>query len=379
MASLWKRHNSPYWVACFTAGDGRQLKRSTKERSRRLAMRIANEYEAAAAGKRTAKQVRQVIETLHREITGQVLETRTVAAFVAEWLEEKKPETSLATFRAYKTHSDKLLAFLGARAQLDIGLVTHDDLLKLRAGALKSVHPGTVNHLLKIVRMIFRAAYRKRLCAENPAEFLESVKARRDSPRRPFTLDELRAVLAVADDEWRSLILFGIYSGQRLSDLARLTWRNVDIEQGTLNLVTGKTEKRIILPMPEPLKEHLATIAVSDLPGDPLHPRAFEAIQRSRASNTLSRRFGELLADAGLRAAVTHQGEGKGRGARRRQSELSFHSLRHTASTLLKEAGVPDAVVMQYIGHESAAMSRHYTHVGKEALADAAAKMPRLT
>jgi integrase len=37
--------------------------------------------------------------------------------------------------------------------------------------------------------------------------------------------------------------------------------------------------------------------------------------------------------------------------------ELSFHSLRHTAVSLLKEAGIPDAVVMELVGHESAAMS----------------------
>jgi integrase len=43
-------------------------------------------------------------------------------------------------------------------------------------------------------------------------------------------------------------------------------------------------------------------------------------------------------------------------------------SLRHTAVSLLKDAGVPDAVVMALVGHESAAMSHRYTHVGKEAL-----------
>jgi len=45
-----------------------------------------------------------------------------------------------------------------------------------------------------------------------------------------FTLPELRSLLAVANDEWKSLILFGLYTGQRLGDLARLTWQNVDLE-----------------------------------------------------------------------------------------------------------------------------------------------------
>ena len=58
--------------------------------------------------------------------------------------------------------------------------------------------------------------------------------------------------------------------------------------------------------------------------------------------------------------------------------DASFHSLRHTAVSLLKDAGIPDAVVMALVGHESAAMSHRYTHVGKEALARAAASMPEI-
>jgi hypothetical protein len=45
---------------------------------------------------------------------------------------------------------------------------------------------------------------------------------------------------------------------------------------------------------------------------------------------------------------------------------------------LLKDAGVPDAVVMALVGHESAAMSHGYTHVGKEALARAARSLPEI-
>ena len=37
-----------------------------------------------------------------------------------------------------------------------------------------------------------------------------------------------------------------------------------------------------------------------------------------------------------------------------------------------------DAVVMALVGHESAAMSHRYTHVGKEALARAAKTLPEV-
>jgi integrase len=58
--------------------------------------------------------------------------------------------------------------------------------------------------------------------------------------------------------------------------------------------------------------------------------------------------------------------------------DTSFHSLRHTAVSLLKDAGIPDAVVMALVGHESSAMSHRYTHVGKEALAKAAKTLPEI-
>jgi site-specific recombinase XerD len=46
--------------------------------------------------------------------------------------------------------------------------------------------------------------------------------------------------------------------------------------------------------------------------------------------------------------------------------------------SFLKEAGVPAAVVMQLVGHESEVMSQHYTTVGAEALTAAVEKFPSL-
>jgi hypothetical protein len=41
-----------------------------------------------------------------------------------------------------------------------------------------------------------------------------------------------------------------------------------------------------------------------------------------------------------------------------------------------KDAGIPQAVVQELIGHESEAMSALYTHVGSEALRKAASALP---
>ena len=60
-------------------------------------------------------------------------------------------------------------------------------------------------------------------------------------------------------------------------------------------------------------------------------------------------------------------------------NELSFHSLRHTATSVLKNAGVSDVVARDIIGHESEAVSRNYTHIDMVTKRKAIDSMPNLT
>jgi hypothetical protein len=46
--------------------------------------------------------------------------------------------------------------------------------------------------------------------------------------------------------------------------------------------------------------------------------------------------------------------------------------------TLVKDAGIPEAVVTERVGQDSEQMSAHYTHVGQEALEKAIAALPAL-
>ena len=52
----------------------------------------------------------------------------------------------------------------------------------------------------------------------------------------------------------------------------------------------------------------------------------------------------------------------------REVSEISFHSLRHSAVTLLKAAGVSDFIAREIIGHESAAVSRQVTRIYRRSI-----------
>src|SRR5437899_7359345 len=76
--------------------------------------------------------------------------------------------------------------------------------------------------------------------------------------------------------------------------------------------------------------------------------------------------YDDILAPAGLvpvRPRFEAAPDGKGRSAKRKQSELSFHSFRHTFTTWLKSAGASNALAQMVVGHDSEVVSRGYTHL----------------
>lgn len=182
----------------------------------------------------------------------------------------------------------------------------------------------------------------------------------------------------MADAEWRSLIFFAFYTGQRLSDLATLTWNSVDLDRGEVRMVTRKTGRRMIIPLAPALRVHIESMPASRDSKAPLHPRASRVLARRGNSSMLSRQFAELLAQAGLREKTTHVGRGKTRSVRREVNALSFHSLRRTATTLLHEAGVAAAVAQALIGHDSEQIHNDYINVGRDALKNAVATLPTI-
>jgi integrase len=111
-----------------------------------------------------------------------------------------------------------------------------------------------------------------------------------------------------------------------------------------------------VLPLVQPLIDYLSSLPGSDQPNAHIFSRA----AAHKRTNSLSNQFREIMADAGLVEPRTHEARGKGRSQAREASELSFHSLRHSAVTMLKAAGVSDFIAREIVGHESAAVSRQY-------------------
>jgi integrase len=93
----------------------------------------------------------------------------------------------------------------------------------------------------------------------------------------------------------------------------------------------------------------------------------------------LSNQFREILVGAGLVEPRNYRTFTKGRSATREPSELSFHSLRHSAVTMLKAAGLSDFFAREIVGHDSAAVSRQYTHLSTDDLRVAMERLPDVT
>jgi integrase len=269
----------------------------------------------------------------------------------------------------------RFVTFLGAKADRALSIIQSADIVRFRDAEATARSRSSANLVVKVLRVMFNSAYKQGIIGKNAASMVDKLKERGESKRRPFTVAEIERVLSVTgDSEWRGMVLFGLYTGQCLGDLSRLTWRAVNLDERTIAFTTRKTGRRMVLPSAKPLQNYLTSMPSSDDPNDHLFPTLAR-----RKGGALSAAFYDVLAEAGLVEPRTHKATGKGRHAARPVSELSFHSLRHTATTMLKAAGASDVLAREIIGHDSAVVSRGYTHLGTEDLRESINRLPDVT
>lgn len=380
MASLRRRERSPYWWACFSLPTGKRVQRSTKvvddgrATSRREAQRLADAWEAEIAPARTARQAQRVaaaiIQQLHKVEVPEV-----PIRWLEQWADRHEGEVSNATLAFYRGKA-RLFVEWAEDGERSLASISPDDVRRFRDHEARELSPRTVNNTIKTLRMAFDAAKREGLIADNPAEGIRALKTV-PAGRRPFTLSELTAVLEIASPEWSSMIRFGYYTGQRLKDLALLRWSNLDLTQQEIRFVTRKTARRQTIPISSSLLEHILSLDTPCDPEAPVHPQASALVQQTGRVSTLSRQFGDILASAGL-VDDRRDHKSRGRGRARPRAALSFHSLRDTATTQLKAAGVDGPIAQEIIGHDSEAMSLIYTKFDISALRSAVDRLARI-
>jgi integrase len=385
MASLRRLPHSRFWIACFTGPDNRRVQCSTKETERKRAQKIADHFEEASRNARLGflveRQARKVIGHIYRISNRETLPDETIKGYFTSWVERKKREAGRQTFLRYSGIVAEFLKWLGPRGAMGLQHLSSADIVGFRDHLAKKHSPASVNVARACIRAALYQAFRDGLVDVNEAARVEKLD---DNPhkrqqRRAFTEDELRAILAVADSEWRGMVLCGAYTGMRFGDVSVLRWENVELAARELRFTTEKTGRIQVIPIAEPFHRYLLEIAGTDDPRAPLFPRAFALRQRDNSNSGLSNKFYRLLTKAGLVEQRTNKGKKKGRNSARATGGLGFHCLRHTATSLLKRAGASDVVAREIIGHDTAAVSRTYSHIDTATLRAAVDKLPDIT
>jgi integrase len=289
VASLWKHPKSPFWSACFTVRPSNLLpaqrwKRSLRTEDRKLARQIADMLDEAARNVLSEKEITAFIEKIRdskgkaavaqifadvfRSVSGREFGVGSLRGFADSWLTGVKSQLSSRSYPKYKAAVQAFLTFLGKVADRDlIGFGPRDDVLviQFRDHLAERLAPGSVNDKLKIIRQMFKTASR-RFKIESPAHFVPGVweNTAQAGQRRAFTLSEIGRILRTAQgSEWEGIILAGLYTGQRLSDLAMLRWENVDLARGEIALTTRKTNRRILIPIAALLLDYLLKVPAS--------------------------------------------------------------------------------------------------------------------
>lgn len=382
MASIRLKTGSPFWFACFYSADGKRLQLSTKQSDKRKALGIANEWERAAklASERRLgeTQAREVLARIYRITNEAPLSSASARDYLTSWAKSRDGELAERTVEAYQQVVRDFVASLGNRADRDISQLTRADVAAFRDSVKARTSIATANKTLKYLRIAMGAAVKNGYAQDNPAAKVDTLKRKAEDrfTRRAFTLDEMKTIIEHASEEWVGIILAGLYTGARLGDIASLSWANVDLIKRELRFVTGKTGRQMHIPIAKPLHDYLQGLTTSDDPDAPLFPRAYEIAVTGGSDSRLSQQFHGILVAAGLADARKKDKTGKGRAQGRRVSDISFHSLRHTATSLLKTAGVAESVAMDIIGHNTTAMSRHYTHIDTADKRTAVDKLP---
>lgn len=381
MSCLTRKPRSPFWMAKFRSGDGRIVMRSTKQRDLRLARKVADSWEDAArksrAGELTqAASVKLLNELLER--TGERIVTISTRDYFAEWLARKTTHgKASSTVKRYQPVLDGFVDFLGgARAAASLASVTPMEIDRFRDRELNDgKSASTADFALKVLRAVFAEAHRKGIIPTNPATGV-SLLGGATEEREPFTDAQLAELMAVADEDWRGMILFGVHAGLRLTDAADLTWLNLDLAAKTLSYRAKKTaarkqgkEKDTVVVLHPDLLKWCESLHAGDKPDAPLFPALHG--RKSGSAGGLSNAFARLMERAGIHAPLGEAKQGKGR----RFRALGFHSMRHSFISRLLNLDVLPDVRQALAGHSSDDAHRRYCHLDLATQARAIGKL----
>jgi integrase len=366
---------SPFWYACYTDALGRRLKKSTGLTAKSKALEMARALQKAAdearRGALTEARTRELLSEVLQSVNGEGLNVFTVEQWFDHFVNQKKKSRAAATGKRHAQTMREFLEHLGQKAYLNIAAITPKDIADFRDRRQSlGLAPATLNQDVKILSSAFNAALRQGHVSVNPCLAIEPLK---NKPQRKgvFTPEQVSALLKAAQGDWKGLILLAFYSGQRLLDCATLRWCDVDLVSDikTIRFQVRKTGAEVVTVVHPALEDYLLSLPAPKTDDEYLFPTL-----SGRGASLLSKQFGELMALANIERGIIRERTKSGRSV----SALSFHSLRHSFSSILANAGVSEERRMALVGHRERDTHQRYTHHQLERLRDAIAVLPRL-
>lgn len=287
----------------------------------------------------------------------------TMQLFFTERL-AKQRQASSATVRSYRNTFRLLLRFVQARGGTAPSALEWDDIgpevISAFLDHLEDHRHNSArsrNARLAAVRSLFHfAALRHPEHARLIQQVLAIPQKRYDKADVPFLEpEEVEALLAAPDlGRWegrrdRALMVLGVQTGLRLSELTGLRCCDVELGTGPHVRCVGKGRKHRCVPLTT------ATAAIlrvwrrerGGLGDDPLFPT----------------RAGRRLSDDALEARLAlHKEAATERCSSLATKRLTPHVLRHTCAMTLLREGVDVAVIALWLGHADMRSTNAYLH-----------------
>ena len=251
--------------------------------------------------------------------------------------------------------------------------------------------PASVNHLRTTLSRIFEDNIRLgQFAGPNP---VVGVKKRKVPSRLPNYLQhhEVRLLLDALPDRWNSLFATAIYTGLRKGELLGLEKRDVDLENGRIDVRhshgrdTTKSGQQAAVRIPTELKPFLQTALRASKTALVFPAPSGERMREDFALQDVLHR---AMVKAGLVEGYRHKCRKKGCGhiehhadaTTRRCPEhgmklwpsamvrpLRFHDLRHTTASLMVMAGANIVSVSKHLRHADPVITaKVYAHLSPD-------------